>query len=98
MRGWRIVNSKSLPSSLAIATPFDSGFHDPPEGLAGADFRANNAKAWLLVGCCIPDIFFCRLLHTAKMAAHEKKTTYHGPVFTCSGAPTMHFAMTKPRV
>ena len=45
MRCFLIVNSKSLPSSLAIAVPTQSGLHDVLVGLVGADLRASKARA-----------------------------------------------------
>lgn len=70
MRGFLIVNSKSLPSNRAIASPCVSELHAALDGLVGADFSANNARAWLFVGCCIPDI---ARSSTAKMAAHGEE-------------------------
>lgn len=76
MRGFLMVNSKSLPSKRAMASPLVSWVHTALDGLAGAGFKANNASAWLFVGCCSPDI---SVAFTAKMAAHgeEKQHTLY---------------------
>lgn len=56
MRCFLIIYSKSLPSNLAIISPWGSGLHARRAGLAGADFRANNAHASLSEGFCNVDI------------------------------------------
>lgn len=70
-----IVYSMSLPSNRAIASPLLSRLHCTLDGLAGADFRANNAKASLFEGWFIPDI---ARAHRSKMAAREKENKLAG--------------------
>ena len=84
---WRIVYSRSLPSKRAIAVPLLSRLHATLDGLAGADLRANNAKASLSEGWCIPDI--ARVYHT-KMAAREKENKLAGVYIELQ--PRMHRA------
>ena len=88
MRGFLIVNSKSLPSSRAIAIPTQSGLHDVLVGLVGADLRANKARAWLFVGCCIPDIAKCCTAKDGSSWAGKQ----HIPDFCLHpiASPTMH--------
>lgn len=77
IRDWRIKYSKSLPSNLAIAIPFGSGFHLFLAGLVGADWflRANNARASLSEGCCNADITRRRWAH--QNGSTRKKTIDH---------------------
>lgn len=77
IRDWRIKYSKSLPSNLAIATPFGSGLHFLLAGLAGADWflRANNARASLSEGCGNADITRRRWAH--QNGSTRKKTIDH---------------------
>lgn len=79
---WRIVYSRSLPSKRAIAVPLLSRLHATLDGLAGADLRANNAKASLSEGWCIPDIARST---TPKWQLEKRKTSW--PVFTSSYNP-----------
>ena len=90
MRFWRIIYSKSLPSKRAIAAPFGSGLHARLDGLAGADFRANNAQASLSEGFCNVDM--------ARIAAHQNgclakaKQGYPVPAVYIKLLPGMHRA------
>ena len=56
MRFCRIKYSKSLPSSLAIAAPLDSGFQVCFVGLAGADRKDSSANASWSVDFCNVDM------------------------------------------
>ena len=75
MRLCRTMYSNSLPSSRAIAAPFDSGFHCILEGLAGADLRASRAQAslsWVLVYVDISlSLLFYTLIPKTIAVAHH---------------------------